>query len=74
MNWTGRILTFFCLGTIMTVCTLTGLGYAGIPRSALVGAWLFEEGGGDAVNDASGNGNHMTVAGGDPKWINRSEG
>ena len=70
MNWTGRISLFSCLGTIVAICILTAaLGYADIPESAFVGAWLFDEGQGDNIKDASGNGNHATIADGDPKWV-----
>jgi hypothetical protein len=70
MNWTGRIFLIFCLGAIATIWILHGtLGYADVPKDALISAWLFDEGKGDTVEDASGNGNDMTIAGGAPKWV-----
>lgn len=69
MDWRGRILAVLYLGTIATMFALSGISsYADIPREELVGAWLFDEGRGDTVEDISGNGNDMTIAAGTSKW------
>jgi hypothetical protein len=75
MNWTGRILLILCLGTVLIIFTLHGtLGYADVPKDALIGAWLFDEGKGDTVEDVSGNGNDMSIGGGAPKWVEGKSG
>ena len=45
-----------------------------MPKGALIGAWLFDEGEGDTVADASGNGNDLTIAEGAPKWVEGKSG
>ncbi|MFC1716799.1 LamG domain-containing protein [Candidatus Poribacteria bacterium] len=75
MVWTQRIFLFSCLSIIALACGLLNTcSYADVPKDALMGAWLFDEGSGDTVADASGNGNDMTVAGGDPKWVDGKSG
>ena len=70
MNWTKRIFAFFCFGVVAISVTLPyNLGYADIPKGALIGAWLFDEGEGDTVEDSSGNGNDITIAEGQPGWV-----
>ena len=58
------VITLFC----------ANLSHAEIPLENLAGAWLFDEGSGDTVKDHSGNGNHGTIAGGDPQWVDSEIG
>lgn len=65
----------FCLGIAVIIPNLPGRSaYADVPKGALVGAWLFDEGSGDTVEDVSGNGNDMTIAGGAPKRVDGKSG
>lgn len=60
---------------IVIFCTLfSTFVYAEIPKDALIGAWIFEEGSGKVVKDISGNGNDMTIADGAPKWVDGKMG
>jgi len=55
-----------CIFVISLV--LAGQGLAKIDPETLVGAWLFDENGGDTAKDASGNGNDGTLLK-NPEWI-----
>ena len=43
-------------------------GYAQIDQKAIVGVWLFDEGGGKTASDSSGNGHDGKIGNG-IKWI-----
>lgn len=52
----------------MTICLVSALpAPAGIQLEHLVGAWLFDDGKGDVVTDASGNGHDGEIIG--PSWV-----
>lgn len=54
---------------ILAIAFFNSNASAKIDPKNLAGMWLFEDGGGDKVTDASGKNNHGTVAG-PIKWVN----
>ena len=62
------------LSLIVVTLFCASLSHAEIPVENLAGAWLFNEGAGDTVKDSSGNGNHGTIAGGEPQWVDSEIG
>jgi len=75
MGWIQRIFLFSCLSIVAFVYGLPNTcSYADVPKDALVGAWLFDEGNGDTVEDASDNENDVTIAGGAPRWVDGKSG
>jgi hypothetical protein len=61
-------LTIFCMGLVFTSLVLAGRTHAQLDLKGAVAIWLFDEGRGDKVTDASGNGNDGEVVH-DPKWV-----
>ena len=63
-------LTFilFSLGLIAISLVTVNSSSAAIDPSSVVGIWLFDEAGGDAVMDSSGNNNHGTIVNA-PIWV-----
>ncbi len=59
-------LTLACIFVISLA--LAGQSFARIDPETLVGAWLFDEDGGDTARDASGNGNDGTLLK-NPEWV-----
>jgi hypothetical protein len=58
-----------CVSLVFVSLMLTGQSYARtIAPEAVVGIWLFDEGGGDVVEDSSGNNHHGEIQG-DLKWV-----
>jgi hypothetical protein len=66
MKATKSRLTLACIFVIGLV--LAGQSSARIDPETLVGAWLFDEDGGDTARDASGNGNDGTLLK-NPEWV-----
>ncbi len=66
---TKPLCNVMCLLVVFTVATFIGAiqADAAVDENT-VAVWLFEEGAGQVVKDASGNGNHGTFAG-NPKWV-----
>ena len=58
-------------GMILAVA-VTAHGDLGLPRSALVGEWLFDEGSGNVAYDTSGNGHHGQING--ANWVSGVSG
>jgi hypothetical protein len=66
MKATKSRLALACIFIISLV--LAGQSFARIDPETLVGAWLFDEDGGDTARDASGNGNDGTLLK-KPEWV-----
>jgi hypothetical protein len=60
-------LTLVCIYLIIISLMLTNIGPAKVDPESIVGIWLFDEGSGDTVKDASGNG-HDGEKKGNVKW------
>ena len=56
-----------CVGVIVVSLMFIDINDAKLDPETIVGMWLFNEGGGNTAEDASGNGNDGTLANG-PKW------
>ncbi len=56
-----------CMGIVFALL-FTVSGYAGIDPGTIVGAWLFDDGGGAVAEDSSGNGKDGELAGG-AEWV-----
>ena len=56
-----------CMGIVLTL-VFTVSGYAAIDSGTIVGAWLFDDGGGATAEDSSGNGKDGELAGG-AEWV-----
>jgi len=52
---------------------LTGISFADIPQTALVGAWLFDEGNGQIAKDTTGKSGNGTLMNG-TKWVDGKSG
>ena len=61
-------LTIFCIGLVIISLVLTGRTDAQLDLKGAVAVWLFDEGKGDKVADASGNGNDGELVH-NPKWV-----
>ena len=61
-------LTIFCIGLVIISLVLTGRTDAQLDLKGAVAIWLFDEGKGDKVADASGNGNDGELVH-NPKWV-----
>ena len=57
-------LTLICASLIIIVLMLPGQSSAAVDLEACMGAWLFDDDGGDVVEDISGNENHGELKGG----------
>ena len=62
-------LTFLCISLFFTSLVLTNISNAQLKMDKAVAIWLFDEGEGEIVTDASGNGNDGVFASGQPKWV-----
>ncbi len=61
--------TFYLFTSLIFIIMILALqGHAKIDTKSLVGAWLFDEGGGNIARDSSGKGNNGTLKN-DPSWI-----
>ena len=63
-----RVLTFL----VLSLCVLTHFmvtDVVALDTDGLVGAWLLDDGKGEAVKDSSGNGLDGKIAQGKPKWV-----
>lgn len=60
---------FFLFLASLVLIFLAWQAYAKIDPKSIVGAWLFDEGGGDIARDSSGRGNDGKLNNG-PSWIN----
>lgn len=69
MKTTFASLTFLCISLFFTSLMLTNISNAQLKMDAAVAIWLFDEGEGEIVTDASGNGNDGVFASGQPKWV-----
>ncbi len=67
MKGTVVRLTIFCIGLVFTSLVVAGIAHAQLDLKGAVAIWLFDEGKGDKVTDASGNGNDGKLVH-DPKW------
>lgn len=64
-----KVLTFLALSLLaLTFFVVTQV--EALDTEGLVGAWLFDEGKGEAVADSSDNGLDGKIASGKPKWVN----
>ena len=70
MKSTSIGLTVFCIGLIVISLALTGRTDAQLDIEGAVAIWLFDEGRGDKVADASGNGNDGEFVN-NPEWGRR---
>ena len=59
------------ISCIIVSLIFAGQSYAKVDPETIVGIWLFDEGGGDVAQDASGNGNDGMLNG--PEWTNESK-
>ena len=57
-----------CIGMMVLGLTLAGSSQAVIDIKTVAGMWLFDEGDGDVIEDASGNGNDGAIIG-KGKWV-----
>lgn len=64
MNAVKARITIVCMSLIVMSLLFITSGYAEIDQASIVGAWLFDEGGGTTAVDSSGNGYDGTIAGG----------
>jgi len=60
-------LNLACAGLIIISIVFAGISYAKVDPKTCVGAWLFDEGKGDTVEDSSEYGNDGTLTNG-PEW------
>ncbi|MDE0682209.1 MAG: LamG domain-containing protein [Candidatus Poribacteria bacterium] len=63
-----RVLTFLIL-SLFALIHLIATQVVALDTDGLVGAWLFDEGKGEAVTDSSDNGLDGKIAKGKPKWV-----
>ena len=63
-----RVLTFLIFSLFALTLFVT-MQVAALDTEGLVGAWLFDEGKGEAVMDSSDNGLDGKIARGKPKWV-----
>ena len=68
MKSTSVRLTVFCIGLAAIILVLTGKSDAQLDVEGAVAIWLFDEGRGDKVSDASGNGNDGEFVN-NPEWV-----
>ena len=61
-------LTFLCISLFFTSLVLTSISRAKLMDN-VVAIWPFDEGEGEIISDASGNGNAGAFASGKPKWV-----
>lgn len=69
MNLIFKVFIFFMLISLL----LTGVSFADIPQTALVGAWLFDEGNGQTARDTTGKSGNGTLMNG-TKWVDGKSG
>ena len=63
-----RILTFLVL-SLFALTHVVATHVVALDTDGLVGAWLLDEGKGEAVTDSSDNGLDGKIAKGKPKWV-----
>ncbi len=63
-----RVLTFLIL-SLFALIHLIATQVVALDTDGLVGAWLFDEGKGEAVTDSSDNGLDGKITKGKPKWV-----
>ena len=68
MNSIGTRLTMICAGLIVIGIIFTVQSSAKIDSKSIAGVWLFDEGSGKQVKDASGKGNDGTLKN-NPQWV-----
>jgi len=51
-------IAFICIGLTIIGLMLTGQAYAQVSLRSAVAIWLFDEGSGNEIRDATGNGNN----------------
>jgi hypothetical protein len=64
---------FACVASVIVGLIVTLPGYVAIDPENVVGAWLFDEGEGEVLEDISGNG-HDGIIVGKPKWVDSNFG
>lgn len=68
-NSTKLILSIaFFVSMFLATFIMSPATYA-LDTESLVGAWLFDEGGGDTINDSSGNGHDGEIVQGEVDWV-----
>ncbi|MBC8460768.1 MAG: LamG domain-containing protein [Deltaproteobacteria bacterium] len=55
--------------SMIVLCLFTGVSYAQGAKNAIAEIWLFDEGKGKTVADASGNGHDGEIIKGDAEWV-----
>jgi hypothetical protein len=69
MNIKSKVFIFL----ILIYFVITGVSFADIPQTALVGAWLFDEGNGQAARDTTGKSGSGALMNG-AKWVDGKSG
>ena len=62
-------LTFLCICLVFASLLLASISYAQVSMESVLAIWLLDEGKGDKVTDASGNGHDGSFVD-SPKWVN----
>jgi hypothetical protein len=62
-------LTFLYITLVFAMLVFTSVSSVALDMTGVVAIWLLDEGDGDRVEDASGNGNDGGFASGEPEWV-----